>query len=318
MELSDLEAYVAVVEHDGFRRAADALFVSQPSLTRRVARLEQELKITLLERGPRGIHMTTRGKALLSGARRILATVEETRATASGSWSDNLVIACTATSAGSCLTEFLASWIPENPGTRIRMVEDGPLHTRQRLIDHGCDAAIVATPLDRDFDSLPVRRAQVQVLLPPGHRLAAGDGPVGLEELDREPILVTGEQYLSSQLLRSACRVAGIQPQIVFECSVGQTLAALVQAGLGIAVVSNAVERQDNNLVVRSLSGTDGRPISFDLHIAWARNRVLNPALHKFASELLGVHPAAAQRDHAPQRLRMAFCNPIRITHHSP
>lgn len=286
MELTDLQAYLAVVEHNGFRRAAEALFVSQPSLTRRVARLEQELNVTLLDRGPRGVQMTSHGKALLSGARQVMATVNEMQATARGSWAENLVIACTATSAGSCLTDFLASWIPRNPTIRIRMIESGPMHTRQRLLDRGCDAAIVATPLERDFDSLPIMRAHLQVLVPPGHLLAGDNGPVSLDELDREPILIAGEQYLSSQLLRSACRVSGISPHVVFECSVGHTLATLVRAGVGVAVVSSALERRDHDLVVRPLSGPDGRPMFFDLHIAWPRNRVLNPVLQQFAGDL--------------------------------
>lgn len=286
MDLADLEAFLAVVEHDGFRRAADALYVSQPSLTRRVAKLEQELKVSLMERGPRGIHMTSHGKALLSGARRILAAVEETRATASGQWSEDLVIACTATSVSSCLTDFLSVWIPQHPDVRIKIIEDGPLFTRQRLIDHGCDAAIVATPLERDFESMPIMRARVQVLMPRNHRLADSPAPVAVQELDREPILVTGEQYLSSQLLRSACRVAGIQPKIVFECSVGNTLANLVEVGVGVAVVSSAVTRRDDGLVIRPLSSAEGDEMTFDLHIAWARDRTLNPALRQFASDL--------------------------------
>lgn len=285
MELGDLQAYVAVVEHNGFRRAADALFVSQPSLTRRVARLEQELRVTLLERGPRGVQMTSHGETLLSGARRVLATIEEARATASGTWSQNIVLACTATAVGSFLTDFLASWVPANPAVRLRVVEDGPLHTRRRLADHECDAAIVAAPLDHDFDSLPITTAQVEVLIPAGHRLAAGSGPVSVEELDKEPVLVNGEQYLSGQLLRSASRMAGVQPEVMFECSVGQTLAALVQAGLGVAVLSSAVDRRGYDLLTRPLCGADGRPLTFDLHVAWSRSRVLNPALHDFVRD---------------------------------
>lgn len=286
MELHDLEAFVAVVENDGFRRAAEALYVSQPSLTRRIARLEQELKVSLLERGPRGIHMTAQGNALMVGARRILAAVEETRSTTTGQWPENLVIASTAMAIEGCLTDFLATWIPQHPDTHVKIVEAGPVYTRQHLVDHSCDAAIVATPLDRDFDSLPVIHAVVQVLLPPGHRLAHGEGPVDISELAREPILVSGEQYLSSQLLRSASRVAGIQPNIVFECSVGHTLAGLVRAGVGVAVVGNVVSRQDEGLIVRPLSSAAGQEMGFHMHIAWARDRVHNPALRWFVEDL--------------------------------
>ncbi|MCU1431475.1 MAG: LysR family transcriptional regulator [Actinotalea sp.] len=285
MDLQDLEAFLAVVDHHGFRRAADALFVSQPSLTRRVARLEQDLKVQLLDRGPRGIELTRHGEALVSGARRLLASADETRSTVSGDWSDSIVLASTTTSVGRYLTDFLASWIPNHASTRVSMVEGGPRRTRRRLADHECDAAIVATPLDREFDSLPVARAQVQALIRTDHRLA-GQGLLSVAELDREPVVGNGDEYLSGQLLRSACRVAGVQPQIVFQCSVGQTLAALAQAGLGVAVLSSAVQRHDEGLVVRPLCGADGHPLEFDLHVAWVRGRVLNPVLHQFVQDL--------------------------------
>ncbi|MCW2700828.1 MAG: LysR family transcriptional regulator [Blastococcus sp.] len=306
MDLDDLAAFLAVVEHRGFRRAAEATFISQPSLTRRITRLEQELKVTLLERGPRGIKLTSRGQALAGGAKRILAAVEETRATTSGSWTRDILIGCTPTSAGRYLSDFLVSWIPTHPHTRVQMVEDGPLHTRQRLIAHEVDAAIVAPPLEPEFDSLPITRAQLAALIPPGHRLGTETGPLSIEELHDEPVLLTGEQYLTSQLLTSSCRVAGVKPEVVFQCSVGNTLVSLTRAGLGISVLSSAVDHSSEGLLARPLCSADGRRLEFDLHIAWSRHRVSHPVLEEFAQglseftrplrQLAGAEPLEAER----------------------
>ena len=285
MELDDLAAFVAVVEHNGFRRAAEALYVSQPSLPRRIARLEQELGVILLERSSRGILITSRGESLLSSARRLLATVAETRATVSGHWTDSIVIACTTTAAERYLSTFIAAWAVKNPGIRIKMIEDGPNHNHRRLADHGCDAALVAPPLGRDFESLPIGIPQVFALIPSSHRLAASEAPLGIEELEGEPLFVPGEHYMSSQLLRSSCRILGIAPDIVFECSAGPTLAALVRAELGIAILSDAVSHSIDGLVRRSLQER-GCDLSFEMHIAWARGRLLNPLVAEFARAL--------------------------------
>lgn len=286
MDLDDLEAFIAIVEHGGFRRAAQATYVSQPTLTRRVARLEQELRTSLLRRSPNGIELTSSGKALVTSGRRLLATARETRATVSGRWSDSIVVACTATSVGSYLTDFLAQWIPRYPDTRLSMVEGSPRQTRRRLAEHECDVAIVALPLEREFDSLPMAHAQVEALIPPGHRFEESDGPLLVDELAGEPVVVNGAEYRSGQLLRSACRVAGIQLDIVFECTVGFTLASLVRAGLGVGIISTAVQRGDYQLTTRPLATTGGKLLGFDLHVAWARERVQHPMLETFAADL--------------------------------
>lgn len=286
MELEDLRAYVAVVDHNGFRRAAAALFVSQPSLTRRVARLEQEFKGQLLQRTRNGVHPTPQGEILLSGARRVLATVEETRATTNGSWEQTIVLACTTTAAGSYLTDFLATWIPEHPTTRVRMIEDSPMRTRRRLVDHECDLAIMMPLLPEGAASLPMTHVEVQAVMPPEHPLAT-PGPVRVQELAGHPLLVVGEQFRSTKLLRAACQLAGVQPEIIFECSAGPTVEALVRAGTGIGVLSEAVSRtRAADVVTRTLCDADGKPLAFDLHIAWIRERLLQPAVHEFARDL--------------------------------
>jgi DNA-binding transcriptional LysR family regulator len=286
VDVRDLEAYVAVVDHGGFRRAADALFVSQSSLTRRVARLEQDLGVTLLERGPHGLRMTGHGEVLLSGARRVMGALDEVRDAAVGTWRDSIRLGCTATAAGSYLTEFLSRWIPDHPATRVTMVEDGAQGLRRRLEERECDAAVVASPVPSGFQSLPVTRARVLAVLPPGHRLAGTGGPLRVDELDREPVLVNGPSFLATELLMSACRVASVEPEVVYECSVGQTLAALAEAGLGVAVISDTVDRRGFSLPTRPLCDRDGGLLTFELRVAWLRERPLPPVVREFVTSL--------------------------------
>src|ERR1051326_5442830 len=81
MELRQMEYAVAVVEHGGFTRAADALFVSQPSLSQGVAKLETELGTPLFHRVGRRVVLTAAGEAFLEPARQVLRDVRTIRAT---------------------------------------------------------------------------------------------------------------------------------------------------------------------------------------------------------------------------------------------
>lgn len=286
MELRDLDAFVAVVEHGGFRAAADVLYLSQPSLTRRLQRLEQDLGVELLERGPWGVRMTGHGEALLIGARRIRTTVAEVKASAVGAWGQTFTLGAAGTAAGSYLAAFLSRWIPEHPDARLSMIEDGATRLRRRLADRECDVALLAAPVPAEFDSLPITRVGVQAVLPRDHPLSSETTRLPIAELHRQPILVNGASFLSTELLHSSCRIAGVQPDVLYESSVGQTLAALAEAGLGIAVMSDNVDLRGFDLPRRPLQDAQGHPLEFDLHVAWSRERVLPPIVYEFVRDL--------------------------------
>lgn len=286
MDQQNLEAFLAVVDHRGFRTAADVLGLSQPAVSRRVQRLEAELGVQLLERGPRGIRLTGHGEVLLEGCQRIRATIDEVRTAVTGAWGRTLTVGASATAAGSYLAPFLSTWMLENPGVRLAVVEDGALQLQRRLIRSECDIAILSSNASDEFESLPLARIGVDAAIPAGHRLAADRGPLSVEELDGERILVNGPSFLSRELLDAACRVGGIAPVIVYASSVGQTLAALTEAGLGISVLSGNVDLRGFSLLRRPLLDINGVPLEFDLNVSWPRDRRHAPVVYRFARQL--------------------------------
>lgn len=286
MNLENLRSFVAVVEHDGFNAASKALSVAQPSLTRRIKRLEAELGERLLERGPWGIRLTDVGNNFFKGAQRILATVEEVQSETNGKWSETIRLGAAATAAGSFLAKMLTDWIPEHPDVHLVMIEDGARNMRQRLEKRECDLGIIAEPVPTNFDHRFITRVTVQALLPATHRLATTDAHLSVSELNKERILLNSEGFLSAELLRSACLLAGIEPETVYECSVGQTLAALAEGGLGIAIMGDSVDLRGFDLPRRHISDRDGNLLTFDLYIAWLHERILPPTMSSLVKRL--------------------------------
>jgi DNA-binding transcriptional LysR family regulator len=104
--LRDLRYFVAVADHRNFTRAAQELFVSQPSLSKQVAALERSLGTPLFRREHDGVRLTQAGEALLPFARRILATAAEAEAAVSAATAE--------------LT--IGFWLSERAGRRRRAV----------------------------------------------------------------------------------------------------------------------------------------------------------------------------------------------------
>lgn len=287
VRLDDIRAFVAVVEHGGYRAAAEALFMSQPSLSRRVKRLEESLGVRLLDRGPWGLEVTRHGAAMLRGSRRLFIVADEVRSAAIGAWDETLRLGAASTAAGSYLADFLASWIKQNPEKRVSTVDDGAIRLQNRLSEGECDVAILLGPVPEEFDSLPIRRAQVSAMISPDHSLAQPEGrPLSILDLEGERVLLEGRASASTDLALSACRIAGVSVQVAYECEIWWTLASFAEKGLGIAIVGDNLDTKGMNVCVRPLSGQDGLPLIFDLCIAWSRRRQLAPVAADFAQQL--------------------------------
>lgn len=286
MDSEDLRAFMAVVDTRGFRSAAKALFISQPSVSRAVTRLEGELGVTLFTRGRSGTELTVHGEALRNGVPGILAKMERVRVETVGRLPTTLRLGVAPAAAGSFLARFLSTWIPQHHELRIVMLHGGAAGLRTRLENDECDAAIISSPVPRSFEHYPLATIGLVACIPPNHRLAQSEAPLAVAELHREAILVNGGSFLTTRLFAAACQLVGADPDIVYECEVDQTLAALVEAGLGIAVMGDNVDLRGFDIPRRALHNGDGSVLSFDLHVAWRRDAELAPAAREFLGAL--------------------------------
>lgn len=286
MDVPELRAFLAVVDEGGFRAASRAMYTSQPAVTRMIQRLESEVHGPVFTRGRGGAKLTAQGEHLVPVARRLMILLEQARNTAHSRELATMRLGTAATAAGSFLARFLSEWIPAHPELRIHMLHDGAARLRSRLEDDECDAAIVAAPVPDAFDHLPITTVRVQACLPTGHPLASSQAPLSVHELHGQRLLVNGRPFLSTELLFSACRLAGAEPDIVYECGVGQTLAALAEAGLGIAVLGDSVDLRGFDLPRRFVHDGTGSVLAFELHIAWRRSSDFPPIVTQFFREL--------------------------------
>ena len=186
VDLRLVRYFVTVADHRHFGRAAAALRVAQPSLSRQIRRLEQQLGARLLDRTPQGSRLTEAGEVFLPAARALLRSVAraaaETRAAAQPS---RITIGYTA---GLIVTPAVLEMRREHPDADVQVMHLAWDKARNALLDHRVDAVVTRLPFPTDQLHVTVLYEEPRVLVVPlTHRLA-GKESITLDDIADEPM----------------------------------------------------------------------------------------------------------------------------------
>jgi DNA-binding transcriptional LysR family regulator len=254
MQLHQLVDALAVAEEQSFTRAAARLHLAQPSLSRQVRLLEQELGVVLFNRGPgQGpVTLTPDGSALLPFMQRVLADVEATGAEAralSGMARGRLAVGATPSLVTSALAPALVEFHASHPGIELAVVEGGSHQLVPRVASGEVDLAIVVLPVtDPLVVTTPLFDDPLVLATAPDHRLA-DRRRVRVRELEGLDLVMFREGYDLRAVTLAACADAGVEPHLVSEGGEMAGVLSFVAAGLGAAVVPAIALPDDGSLV---------------------------------------------------------------------
>jgi DNA-binding transcriptional LysR family regulator len=295
IDVRDLEAFLGVVDHGGFRAAAEALFISQPALSRRIRNLEAALGVTLLDRGAAGTRLTGHGRILLEGARQVDVTLRSAIERTRGAGAERIVFGATLGAMG-YVAPYLSEWAQRHPNTRVDVIADGVVSLRSLLRGNGCDVAIISGTVGQDLTPLPFGHVEVIAIVPREHPLGRSEEDLPLDLLHGERVMLNGALYLSSLLFRTACTLQGVDVDIIYESASGQVLAAHAESGLGIAVCGDRTDLRGFDLPRRRIVDSAGQPLRFELSVCWNPQRPLSDHALAFARGLAAFEPRFSAR----------------------
>lgn len=238
LDVGLFRAFVAAARNRSLTTAAKTVGVSQPTLTRRLQALESALDATLVLRTPTGIHLTEAGLALVPHAMKLLATVDDARASVTKSATD-LRGAVAVGSGGSVgahvLPDLLAAFLRAHPGVSVRVREGMPELLENDLARGELDLAVITLPLQRkDLVIQRIYREDYVLAVPADHPLADAAHPVKLAALADEPLLVVPISVMTRVALE-AMEARGKKPRIVATADNFITLRRMVARGAGIS-----------------------------------------------------------------------------------
>lgn len=237
MDLYQIKYFLAVVEAGGFTKAAERLFVSQPSLSVGIKKLEQELGVTLFERGGRRAILTNAGKHFLEKAKAILNEYESALSELKSFQNqETLKIGVLRTIRIDGLSKLIATFRENYPTVALELC-DGNLEELRNWLEQGeIDLAVtVLSSQESSKTSVPLFQQRRLLAVPKVHPLAQKE-TVSLSELDGIPYIerINCEMWGESRKLFES---EGIQPHVVYRADHEEWVISLVTAGLGVTIM---------------------------------------------------------------------------------
>jgi len=288
-----IRAFVVVAEELHFGRAAARLHLTQPPLSRQIMLLEQEVGVPLLDRSGRTVKLTPAGRVFLAEARRILRLAEEStlavRRIPTGA-GGTLVVGFTAVSVYGYVRSFLRRTGEELPHVDLVLREMVTADQVEAIASGDIDLGFVRPPVTRaGLLSRVVQSERLLLAAPVESPFAQRGGPADVADLDGRPLVMYSpveSRYFYELLLGMTVR-AQARPRYVQYVSQVHTMLALVQAGVGLAVVpESATAMHPEGVAFVGLAGDQSPAV--ELTAAW-RADIDNPALARALSLLQGA-----------------------------
>ncbi|MET3506470.1 LysR family transcriptional regulator [Halalkalibacter oceani] len=292
MELRQFRYALMVAEQKSFSKASEKLYISQPSLSQQIIKLENELGVQLFERQSRNIHLTYAGTHFIKHASDIIDRYNLLNKEMQDMAKMNkgqLILGCLPNIVPYLLPSALKAFQKKFPGVKLVLIEE----PREKLVDltsrGQTDVSLLSMPINNpNLEVIPLLEEEIILVVPQDHPLSTKP-KVSLVECKQEPFILLNKEQGFREVSENLCRQAGFEPQIQFETKNIDTVQSLVSAGLGISLLPKMFSRAKGpftNLAYKSIHDiTQTR----DLVLSYRKGRYLSKATTYFMSIMQGI-----------------------------
>ena len=295
MNLRDLRYLVALADFKHFGRAAEASFVSQPTLSTQLKKFEDELGMALVERNPRNVLLTEVGEAVVKRARLILREADEIKAIAQRAKdpeSGTVRIGIFPTLAPYLLPHVVPGIVKRFPKLELILVEDKTEVILKKLHNGELDAGVLALPIHDDTLHAEFLFEEAFVLaLPKQHRLAKAK-KVKLADLALESLLLLDDGHCLRDQALEVCAMTGAAEKPGFRATSLETLRHMVSANVGVTLMPalSVHAPAPNSPGIRLVPFSEPAPHR-RIAMIWRRTSALTVFLHQLVPILKGIDP---------------------------
>ena len=247
---------MAVAENQSFTRAAEALYISQPTLSQQIKQLEDSLNTQLLDRSGRHVQLTAAGDIYLNHAKRALSELENAERAINNL--DNLSrgsLRMAMTPIPDYLTiPLLAEFTESYPGITISTFEMPQTEMRDALLENHVDIGIAfSSTLTNDMCSSiahchTLLIEKLRLVIGSDHPLCSSPGPLSKHVLEEEPLILFNNNYALRKHIDQYCLEQGVTPQITMEASSLSVIMEMVRRGKLATILPATIAQQQHGL----------------------------------------------------------------------
>ncbi len=301
MTLRELQYLVALADHLHFRRAAEACFVSQPTLSTQIRKLEDELGVPLIERGTRKVMLTPAGREAVERARRILSDAQEMKEAARRSRepeAGTVRLGLFPTLGPYLLPHVVPRIRARFPRLELLLIEEKSEVLLTRLREGALDAALLALPVHDDQLHCEFLFEEPFFLAVPDSHPLARRRSLAMDELSRHDLMLLEDGHCMRDQALDVCRRSGAVEKPEFRATSLETLRQMVAAGVGITLLPALATRPpvppSGN--IRLLSFADPAP-SRRIAMFWRRSSAMGTFLGDLAQVFRQVPEAMLDQE---------------------
>jgi DNA-binding transcriptional LysR family regulator len=300
MDLGQLEAFVEVADRRSFSRAAEALGLTQPSVTARIQALERDMDETLFERNGRGVGLTEVGASFLPHAQRVLKALQDGKDAVRSLRQlelGTLRIGAAPTISTYVLPRLLQEFRERYPGLEVIVRTEYSDQIVRLVLADDVQIGLERTLTHADVITVPLYHDEVVLVTSPRHRFAS-KGHARVDEIAQEPLIMFNRGSSYYTLVHSALRTAGVLAEPAMELDNMEATKKMVEQDLGIAILPKvAVEREVERGELREIRLEGIELPQREIALIYRKGRPLSRAAKAFVSVLEERYGAKAPKE---------------------
>jgi len=292
MNLNVLKYVIMVAEEKNMTKAAERLYISQPSLSQSIQSLEKELKVNIFDRSHSPIKLTYAGEQFVEWARQTLHTKNELMQKLSDISEDKqrcLVIGIAPNRSILMLTDVLKTFYLEVSGCSI-ILEERPVNELTAMLENETIDLLIDFPNSDTMQFTNIHIADEKILLAAPKSYVFNTNPgediyplVQLSEINNKPIVMLAQEQYIGKITRGLFSINNTHPKLIMECNHIETAHLMVSKGAGITFVPELSAKEDmySNVSYYEIADTI---LTRSISVVYRRNHYLTSDAQKFIS----------------------------------
>lgn len=286
MDIRQLQYFCEVAKHSSFTKAASALHITQPSLSKAIKNLEEELGVPLFYRSPRKIALTDAGHAVLHNSKHVLEAFQGLTSELTDIMElkkGEIRIGIPPIIGAVFFSKLISQYISQFSYIDLKLTEVGTVKIKEGVNDGTLDIGLVCHLPENNagLDSMHVVTDPLKVVVSTKHRLA-NTNRISFADLREEAFILYTKDFSLHDLIVQECVKNGYYPNIVCESSQKEFMIEMVDTNLGIALLPSKIctDIRGDSIISLSLEND----LKLELGMIWKKDKYLSHAVREFIS----------------------------------